>query len=149
MEVITMTKLMVRPNDITNRWLDPMLEDFFSVPSILGKRTDFFMPKADITDTDHALIFTFEIPGMEKKDIHVSISNRVLSVTGRRETKKETEKDHIVRQEMFTGDFERQFTLPETVRTDDIEAKYSNGILTIELEKKEEVKPREVEVKVK
>jgi len=50
---------------------------------------------------------------------------------------------------MLTGEFERQFTLPEAVRTDDIQAEYSNGILTIELQKKDEVKPRQIDVKIK
>jgi len=94
-------------------------------------------------------MFSFEVPGMKKDDIQVTVADKLLSVKGRRETRMASEKEHLVRQEMLTGEFERQFTLPEAVRTDDIQAEYSNGILTIELQKKDEVKPRQVDVKIK
>ncbi|MBU0983457.1 MAG: Hsp20/alpha crystallin family protein [candidate division Zixibacteria bacterium] len=143
-----MTNLVVRQNNAGNRWLDPMFEDFFSVPSIFDRRADTFIPKANILESQDKLVFTFEVPGMNKDDIQVTITDRVLSVKGRREDRRESEKAHFVRREMLTGEFERQFTLPEAVRTDDIQAAYSNGILTIELEKKDEVKPRQVDVKI-
>jgi HSP20 family molecular chaperone IbpA len=86
---------------------------------------------------------------MKKDDIKVTVTGRVLSVSGRREARMGSEKEHPVRQEILTGEFERQFTLPDTVQTDAIDAEYSNGILTIELKKKDEVKPRQVDVKIK
>ena len=144
-----MTNMIVRQNRTGNRWLDPMFEDFFSVPSIFDRRTDTFIPKANIVDSEDKLTFSFEVPGMKKDDISVTITDRVLTVAGRREEHMKSEKEQLVRQEMLTGEFERQFTLPEAIRTDAIDAEYSNGILTIELEKKDEVKPRQVDVKIK
>ena len=144
-----MTSLVVRQNNSRNRWLDPMFEDFFSVPSIFDRRAESFLPKADIVDSDDKLLFTFEIPGMKKEDIKVVIADRVLNVSGRREPRMGSESERVVRQEILSGEFERQFTLPEAVRTDTIQAEYDNGILAIELEKKDEVKPRQVDVKIR
>ena len=144
-----MTNLIVKQNNTRNRWLDPMFEDFFSVPSIFDRRNDTFVPRANIIETEDSLIFSFELPGMKKDDIQVSVTDKLLSVKGRREERMANEKEHLVRQEMLTGEFERQFAIPEVVRTDDIQAGYSNGILTIELQKKDEVKPRQVDVKIK
>jgi len=143
-----MKNLVVRKNETGNRWLDPMFEDFFSVPSIFDRRTDSFVPRTNIVDFEDKLTFLFEVPGMTKDDIKVTITDRVLSVSGRREARMKSEKESPVRQEILTGEFERQFTLPEAIRTDAIQAEYSNGILTIELEKKDEVKPRQVDVKI-
>ncbi len=144
-----MTNLTVRSDRTGNRWLDPIFEDFFTLPSIVDRRSDSFIPKTNITDSEDKLIFSFEVPGMKKDDIQVTVTDKLLSVKGNREARMESEKEQVVRQEIITGKFERQFTLPEAVRTDNIQAEYSNGILTIELEKRDEVKPRQVEVKIK
>ncbi len=143
-----MTNVIVKSNENRNRLLDPFLEDFFSVPSVFDRRAEGFVPRVNITESADKLIFTFEVPGMDKKDIKVSITNRVLSVSGKRETRMKSENERLIRDEILEGMFERQFTLPETVDSDSIDARYANGILTIELEKKEEVKPKEIEVKV-
>lgn len=144
-----MTNLVVRKNQTGNRWLDPMFEDFFSVPSIFDRRSENLMPKTNIIDSAEKLVFTFEIPGMKKEDIKVAISDRLLTVGGSRESHLNSDDERLVREEILSGEFERQFTLPEAVRTDAVQAEYTNGILRIEFEKKDEVKPRQVEVKVK
>ena len=144
-----MTHLITKPNLISNRWLDPILEDLFSVSSVLDRRTESFIPNTNIINTDDKLIFNFEVPGMKKEDIKVKITNNVLHLNGKKEIRMKSEKEQIIRQEILSGQFERQFTLPDSVKTDAINALYENGILTIELEKKEEVKPREIEVNIK
>lgn len=143
-----MTNLMTRP-EVGNRWLDPILEDLFSVSSVFDRRNDSFIPKANIINNDDKLIFMFEVPGMKKEDIKVKISNNILHLTGKKETRMNSEHEQIIRQEIMHGQFERQFTLPDSVQTDKINAVYENGMLTVELDKKEEVKPREIDVKIK
>jgi len=144
-----MTKMIAKQNNVSNRWLDPILEDFFSVPSVFDRRAENYIPRANIVDSEDKLTFVFEVPGIDKDDIKVTITDRVLSVTGRREPRMGSEKERVVRQEILTGEFERQFTLPESIRTDAIQAECKNGILTIELDKKDEVKPRQVDVKIR
>lgn len=144
-----MTNLIVRKNNVGNRWLDPVLEDFFSVPSLFDRRTDTFVPRTNIVDSNEKLILSFEVPGMKKEDIKVTVSGNMISITGNRQPLMKSEKEQIVREEMLSGEFERQFTLPDSVNTDSIEANYKHGILTIELDKKEEVKPKEIDIQIK
>ena len=144
-----MTNLIVRKNNVGNRWLDPVLEDFFSVPSLFDRRADTFIPRTNIIDSDEKLVLSFEVPGMNKEDIKVTVSNHMINITGNRQPLMKSEKEQIVREEMLSGEFERQFTLPDSVNIDSIEANYKHGILTIELDKKEEVKPKEIDIKIK
>lgn len=144
-----MKNLITRPNNVSNRWLDPILEDFFSVSSVFDRRNENFVPRANIIDSEDKLSFLFEVPGMKKEDIKVRITDKVLHLSGKKESRMKSEKEHLIRQEVMYGEFERQFTLPDSVKTDSINALYENGMLIIELDKKDEVKPREIDVKIK
>ncbi|RME23735.1 MAG: Hsp20/alpha crystallin family protein [Candidatus Zixiibacteriota bacterium] len=105
-------------------------------------------PRMDVRDTNDNLFLTFELPGVKKDDIKVNIRENVLTVTAKRETKEEVKDDEFIRREIRSGSFCRSVTLPDTVNTDKISADYKNGLLEIKLEKLEEVKPKEIEVKV-
>jgi len=78
----------------------------------------------------------------------VTMHDGLLTVSGRREFKQESKDDSCVRREIHSGEFSRSFTLPDTVDADKIQADYRNGLLEIKLAKLEEVKPKEIEVKV-
>lgn len=144
-----MKSLMKRQsNDVGSRLLDTWFEDFFTAPSIFANRTDEFMPRVDIRDAEDHLAMTFEVPGMKKDDIKVSVKEGILTVSGSREFTSEEENERYVRREIQSGSFSRQFSLPKTVRTDNVNAEYKNGILEIRLAKLEEAKPKEVEIKV-
>lgn len=143
-----MTRMMTKRNDVGNRWNSPFLEDFFSEPSIFDRYINGFTPRTNIIETVENLRFAFEVPGMTKDDIKVTITNNVLSVSGKRESIIKSTEDNIIREEIYEGAFERQFTLPETIKTDSIKAECKNGILNIAFEKKEEVKQREINVKI-
>jgi len=143
-----MTNLVSVKDNVRNRWLDSIFEDFFSSPSIFDRRGVGLFPRVNIIDNDDHLVFEFEIPGMEKKDIGVTITNNVLSVSGERQSREKSDKDRYIREELRTGSFERQFTLPDSVKTDSIKAEYKNGILEVKLEKKEEVKSKQIQVRV-
>ena len=144
-----MKSLMKRQsNDVGSRLLDTWFEDFFTAPSIFANRTDEFMPRVDIRDAEDHLAMTFEVPGMKKDDIKVSVKEGILTVSGSREITSEEDHERYVRREIQSGSFSRQFSLPKTVRTDNVNAEYKNGILEIRLAKLEEAKPKEVEIKV-
>ena len=129
-------------------WMNPFFEDFFSVPSIFDTDGDTFAPRVDVHETDKQLIMDFELPGMKKNDIKVSVKDNVLTVRGQRETRTEEKNRHYIRREIRTGSFDRRFSLPTGISPDSIKADYKDGILEIRLDKKEEAKPREVEVSV-
>jgi len=107
-----------------------------------------FIPRVNIKEDDDAVAIMFELPGMEKGDIKVTVENHVLTVTGERKFSSEDEKDGFVRTEILNGSFSRSFTLPKTVDTESVSADYKQGILTVSLARKEEAKPKQIEVQV-
>ena len=106
-------------------------------------------PAVDITEDADKYIVHAELPGVDKKDVKITIQDNVLSFRGEKKQEEEKEDKNYHRIERSYGSFYRSFTLPSTVLSDKIEASYADGILTISLPKAEEAKPKEIEVKVK
>ena len=136
------------PTNRISREIDNLFNSFFNFPGVRTERCCDFMPRVNIKDTKDDVTLTFELPGMEKKDIKVMVKDDVLTVSGERSFKSEEKDDGFVRTEISTGSFSRSFTLPDTVDGEKISADYKNGMLEIKLTKREEVKPKEIEVKV-
>ncbi|MEW5796361.1 MAG: Hsp20/alpha crystallin family protein [Candidatus Zixiibacteriota bacterium] len=144
-----MTYLTVRPRrDPWTTEIDNWFEDFFHWPIRMRDHQDGFLPRVNVAETNDEVRLTFELPGMDKKDIKVTVQDGVLTVSGKRELKNESKGDSVVRREIRSGEFSRSFTIPDTVNSDKIAADYTNGLLEIRLAKLEEVKPKEIEVKV-
>lgn len=141
-----MSDLMIRPR--LSRLVDPLMDDFFRFPSMFGDEGSDFTPRVNIREDEDHVWMTFEIPGMNKEDIKVSVQNNVLTVTGSREEKSESKEKNYVRTEISTGSFRRSFTLPDQVNTDSVKAEYKNGMLEVQLDKREETKPKQIDVKV-
>lgn len=143
-----MTRAIVRP--FGHGWakdMDRMFNDFFA-PSNWTNTDGDFAPRVNIKDGKDSVTLAFELPGMEKKDIKVMVKDGNLIVSGQREFRTEEQDETLIRSEIRTGSFCRSFTLPETVNAENVSADYKNGILEIRLTKLEEVKPKEIEVKV-
>lgn len=106
-------------------------------------------PKVDIVENEKDFSIHADLPGLERKDIKVSVENGVLSISGeKKEEKKEKEKGKYYYYERSYGSFHRNFALPENVKEKDISANFKNGVLELVLKKSEKVKPKEIEVKV-
>ena len=103
-------------------------------------------PNVDISENDDAFEVIAEIPGMSKEDIKISIKDNVLTLNGEKKQEEKTEKKDFHRVERMYGQFQRSFRLPNTVKSDDIEAQYKDGVLSIKIPKMEEVKPKEITV---
>jgi HSP20 family protein len=118
--------------------------------SSLGRAfgTDW-QPSADIAETAESITVKAELPGLEPKDIEVTLSGDLLTIKGekKKEEDKKDEKYHC--SERFHGTFERSFRLPAGVKLDKVEAKFDKGVLTITLPKTEEAKTKEIKVQVK
>ena len=136
------------PTNRIAREIDNLFNDFFNFPSYRAADVADFMPRVNIRENDENVFLTFELPGMEKKDIKVVVKDNILTVSGERHFKTEDKENGNVRTEISSGTFSRSFTLPDTVDGNKISADYKNGLLEIKLAKKEEVKPKEIEVKV-
>jgi HSP20 family protein len=105
-------------------------------------------PVVDIYNNGSNIVIHAEVPGMKKDDIDVHVENNVLTIRGKKERNEEVKKDGYFRSERAYGSFSRSFSLPNTVNVKKIHAEYKEGVLTLQLTKTEEAKPRQIEVKV-
>lgn len=129
--------------DEKNRLLDGCFGNMLS----RGKRYSECNLDADVEETDSTFLVSVEVPGMEQKDLKITVRENVLTLKGEKKREaEENETPYYVSERSF-GSFERSFTLPTNVQADKVTAKYRNGVLSILLPKVEEAKPRDVEVK--
>lgn len=103
-------------------------------------------PAVDIKEEEQHFVIQADIPGVDPKDIEVSMEKGVLSLKGERKFEKEVEKDNYKRVERVYGTFHRRFTLPETADAEKISASGKNGVLEIVIPKQPVVQPRRIEV---
>jgi HSP20 family protein len=111
--------------------------------------TGSWSPAVDIFETDNAIVLKAELPGMTEKDIDLTVDRNLLTIKGERQFENEVNKDNYHRVERAYGSFMRSFQLPATVDTTKVQAEQKNGILTVTLPKKEEEKPKKINIKIK
>ena len=106
-------------------------------------------PSVDIEENDDMYMIRADLPGVDKKDIDVKLENGVLSIRGEKRVEKETgEGTRQHRRERFHGTFARSFTLPDAVKADAVDASYKDGVLTLQIPKMEQAKPKSIDIKV-
>ncbi|MDN3510740.1 MAG: Hsp20/alpha crystallin family protein [Candidatus Jettenia sp. CY-1] len=110
--------------------------------------TGMWLPPIDLSETNDKIIVKAEIPGIDPKDIDISIQENTLFLKGEKREEKEEKGKNYYRVERQYGSFSRSVVLPATVDTDKITAECKNGVLEIILQKKEEVKPKQISIKV-
>ncbi len=108
--------------------------------------TTIWSPPVDIYETDSEIVVQAELPGMDRKDISLNLENNVLTIRGDRHFKKETKEDNYHRIERSYGGFSRSFSIPTTVNEEKIRADYKDGVLNIALPKKEQAKPKQIQI---
>lgn len=137
------TNLQDRFNQLLNqpfgfRGFNPMTEQTLTAPN--------FVPAVNVFEDEHTIKIDAELPGIEEKDIDVSLENNVLTISGERKLENEEKKENFHRIERSYGRFTRSFTLPPTVETENVNAEFNNGLLKITLNKKEEAKPKQIKI---
>jgi HSP20 family protein len=105
-------------------------------------------PAVDIYETDQAIELKADLPEVEAKDVDVRVEDNMLFLKGERKFEKEVKEENFHRIERSYGSFARSFALPQGIATDKISADYKNGVLKITLPKREESKPKQIQVKV-
>jgi HSP20 family protein len=110
--------------------------------------TTRFAPPVDIYEDEHNITLKLEVPGIDEKDIDVSVENSTLTVHGERKIEKEEKEENFRRIERQYGSFTRSFTLPSSVDSGQVSAHYDKGVLKIKLAKKAEAKPKQIKVNV-
>ena len=108
--------------------------------------TTTWSPAVDIFETENDIMVKAELPGIERKDITLNLDNNVLTLKGERKFEKETRQENYHRIERAYGGFSRAFSIPAIVDEEKIRADYKDGILTIALPKKEQVKPKQIKI---
>ena len=142
-----------RRSPVVSPWLE--LEDMtdrlnrlFSQPgSGEATRRVVWSPAVNVEETKEELRLTAELPGMGIDDIEIEVENNVLSLRGhkREEEEREDRKFHVW--ERSYGSFERSFTLPRTVKSDQISAHFADGILNVQMPKAAEAQSRKISIK--
>ena len=105
-------------------------------------------PSVDIYETENELVLKADLPGINEKNIDIRVENNMLTVRGERQFENKVKEDNYLRVERTYGSFSRSFALPNAVNTEAINAEYKNGVLTVQLPKRAESKPKQVKVNV-
>ena len=142
---------LVKVNNPIAKTFDGLLNDFFNEVPAFGKKWSddaFGFPPVNITENAGAYHLEVAAPGMDKADFNLKLDGNILTISAERkqETKDETSK--AIRREFSYRSFKRSFTLDEKIEAANIAAKYDNGVLKVELPKKEETKALAKEITV-
>ena len=123
--------------------LNSLLDNFFNVgfDDHHAVQRSFNRPAVNIHETNDAFVVEVAAPGMEKSDFNIKVEKNQLTLTAKQETEKSEEGKNYKRREFSFTSFERSFVLPDSVNAENINASYTNGILSVELPKKPEAKP--------
>ncbi|MCM3875608.1 MAG: Hsp20/alpha crystallin family protein [Thermoanaerobaculia bacterium] len=108
--------------------------------------TGAWAPPVDILETKEKTILKAELPGFDENQIHLHFEDGILSLEGERKFEKENADENYHRVERSYGRFVRSFTIPSNVDNEKISAAFQNGILTVELPKREETKPKQIRI---
>jgi HSP20 family protein len=106
-------------------------------------------PRLDVSETDKALEVVADLPGMEKKDINVSLDGDLLTIKGEKKEVKEKKDKHFHTIERRSGSFYRALRLPSEVESDKIEANFKDGVLTLTLPKSKEAAKKVAQIEIK
>ena len=107
-----------------------------------------WLPAIDLKETKDKLVVKAELPGLETKDIDLTLTEDILTIRGEKKEEKEEKDERRYFVERYCGAFERRIKLPTLVKTDRIDATFKKGILTINLPKSEEARKKEIKIKV-
>ena len=131
-----------KPADLFD-W-NSMLDNFFIEQPLWNTSS----PAVDIREDEKEYRMEVEIPGLSEKDIELKVEENLLTLSTRKEEKKEEKGNGYLLRERKNRGFHRSFVLPEEVEREAITADFKNGLLNITLTKKEKAKPKMIEVKV-
>ena len=127
--------------NLFNDWMD------FSFPDVdrklYGKRADHIM-KTDVREKEDAYEVMIDLPGFKKEEVKIELKNGNLTIHAEKTLDKEEKKEgKYIRQERYSGNMSRSFYVGENVKVQDVQAKFENGILTLDIPKKDPKKPVE------
>jgi HSP20 family protein len=129
------------------RGLNQLFDESFGIP-----REDVALkawaPAVDVYEDENAFLIKLELPEVNREDVKVSLNENTLSISGERRVENEDKRENYHRVERSYGQFYRSFTLPPNVNVEAIDAQFKDGVLRLTLPKREEAKPKQIEVKI-
>jgi HSP20 family protein len=135
-----------KPVNLFNQFNDEMNRYFSQTREGAANQERDWMPAVDIREEDNRYLLTADIPGVDRKDVEITLEEGVLTVKGERNTKTDVTEEGYRRRERTHGTFMRQFTLPDTVDAGNISAAVQDGVLEIEIPKQDKPEPRRITV---
>ena len=113
-----------------------------------GRSTQSWVPTADVWETEHEVVYAFDLPGIPEDKISVELEDGALTISATREREQKVEDGRYYRLERRFGSFSRTIGLPQGVSDTDVKAQYENGVLEVHVAKPEQPKPRKIEIGV-
>jgi HSP20 family protein len=143
--------------DVYDPWADMRslqdeINDLFRsdrLPGTTGLFDRSVTPVMDFIEGEDDFYLTCELPGLEEKDLDLSVASNVLTVKGTKHAENEDKKGKCYKKEIWSGSFQRTLALPQSVDGEKISAQLKNGVLKVILPKKEDVKPKQISVAIK
>jgi len=127
-----------------------MMEDFWMTPfEEFGRLRETFIPRVDVKEEDNNVVVAAELPGMDQKDIDVTVTHDSVRIAGEKKHEEEKEEKGYYHRETSYGSFERVIDLPTEVDENKAEAEFSKGVLTIKLSKSAEAQAKQKKIKIK
>jgi len=130
--------------DIFDRF-ERLFEEF-TLPSLFEEK-EVWVPAFDVIENEKEYIVTAELPGIDPKDIDITISNGILTIKGEKKREEESKGDGYYFMERQYGAFQRSFRIPEEIKVDEVDATYKNGVLRLVLPKAETSNVKKIEIK--
>ena len=115
------------------------------IPSVNNHMQESFSPRIDISESENIIQLNAEIPGVPKENLKITLQDNILTIEGEKKKLSEEKEKNFFREERLYGKFKKSFTLPIEVDSEDVDAKFTNGILEIVLKK---VEPKEEQERI-
>jgi HSP20 family protein len=127
-----------------------LFDSFLGRPTVsgAGSAVRTWAPILDMHETKDELVMNFELPGVNEKDVTLSITGDLLTLKGERTATREFNGENAYHAERVYGKFERNVQLPMPVQPDKVKATYRDGVLEVKLPKAEEVKPKAIKIDI-
>jgi len=138
-----------RALDQVRNEMDELFSRFFGVPAELPAmgEASLWAPRVDISETDKAFVVKADLPGVEPKDVEVSVRDGILTLKGEKREQREEKQKNYHRTERFVGQFFRSIPLPAGADEENVNATTAKGVLTISIPKMPEAQPKKIAVK--
>ncbi len=127
--------------------MNRLLEDSFRGRTDESNMTTW-APAVDIYETENELVLTADLPDIDEKNLDIRVENNMLTIRGERQFEKKVSEENYLRVERAYGSFSRSFALPNTVNAEAIRGDYRNGVLTVQMPKRAEAKPKQIKIGV-